>query len=297
MALDPRLLRSFVVLAEELHFGRAAQRLNLAQPGLSQQVRRLEQQIGTPLYVRSSRSVELTHAGRAMLEPARAAVRASEQAERAVREATRALRHPLRIGVDFALDDVVPTLAAYNTSRSDVSLWVSRMHEIQGHRMLEADQVDAFIGFLPPTDSSELPRVRGMDVSLWAVVHLDDPIAERSSVSLTRFRRSPVVIASREQEPERFDYFVGILSEGQGRHALSLREIHTTGTAAQGAVLAEVGAGQAVSFGSPGKPSTGPPDLRFLPFDPPLQVPTYISWHPERSTNVDRFIEHLTARD
>jgi hypothetical protein len=57
MPLDPRLLRFFVVLAEELHFGRAAARLNVAQPALSQRVRRLELQVGSRLYTRNSRAV------------------------------------------------------------------------------------------------------------------------------------------------------------------------------------------------------------------------------------------------
>ena len=80
MALDPRLLLPFIVLAEELHFGRAATRLHIAQSGLSVQIRRLEEQVGSPLYTRDSRSVELTPVGIAMLGPARAAIRAADQA-------------------------------------------------------------------------------------------------------------------------------------------------------------------------------------------------------------------------
>ncbi len=114
MALDPRLLQSFVVLAEELHFGRAAERLNLAQPALSQQISRLEKQVGPKLYTRNSRMVELTDAGRAMLEPARAALRAADQAERAAREASRVAPHPLRVGVSLYVPQTVPAVATYS---------------------------------------------------------------------------------------------------------------------------------------------------------------------------------------
>jgi hypothetical protein len=110
-----RAARRLVVLAEELHFGRAAERLNVAQPALSQQIHRLEQQVGTPLYTRNSRLVELTDSGRAMLDPARAALRAGDQAERAEREASRTAAHPLTIGIyavaPFAISAAVGLIA------------------------------------------------------------------------------------------------------------------------------------------------------------------------------------------
>jgi DNA-binding transcriptional LysR family regulator len=83
--MDPRLLRPFVVLAEELHFGRAAERLHITQPALSQQIARLERQLAVRLLERTTHRVELSEAGRAVLEPARAAVRAADAAAAAAR--------------------------------------------------------------------------------------------------------------------------------------------------------------------------------------------------------------------
>jgi len=78
--LDLRVLQYFVAVAEELHFGRAAARLHIAQPSLSVQVRKLEHNLGTPLLVRSSRSVALTPAGKVMLDEARQLLSAAERA-------------------------------------------------------------------------------------------------------------------------------------------------------------------------------------------------------------------------
>src|SRR4030081_1827988 len=82
MSIELRWLRSFVAVADERHFSRAARRLKLAQPALTAQIRHLEHQIGTPLFERTNRMRGLTIAGRALLPEARALVERSDSLSR-----------------------------------------------------------------------------------------------------------------------------------------------------------------------------------------------------------------------
>jgi DNA-binding transcriptional LysR family regulator len=97
--LDPRLLHAFTLLAEELHFGRAARRLHVAQPAISQQLQRLEAQLGVRLFERSRHHVELTKAGEAILPYARQAIAAASAVRRAARSAGGDADARLRVGL------------------------------------------------------------------------------------------------------------------------------------------------------------------------------------------------------
>lgn len=295
MALDPRLLRSFVVLAEELHFGRAAGRLHIAQSGLSVQLRRLEEQVGSPLFTRSSRKVELTHVGRAMLDPARAAIRAAEQAERAAREAAHESRHLLRVGVDHFIEDVIPTVDCYALEHPELTILLPRMNEALGQAMLNAGQIDAFVGFLPAMENSDLRRLHFMNVPLHATVGPDTPLASSSSVSLAEFRESTIACVSRRVEVRGFDYLTDLLSEGRGPETLTLLEIDATGSASNVEIAIEIAAGRAVGVNTPATVAVHAKQLRSIPFDPPILLPSSITWSADRSPVLDAFTQDLSA--
>ncbi len=116
--MDTRQLRYFVAVAEERHFGRAAQRLHRAQPPISQQIKLLEGQLGTPLLIRTTRKVELTPAGELLLTRARALLAEHDQLERDVRTVGEGASGVLRLGsTGSATYRILPRLIELTSKR------------------------------------------------------------------------------------------------------------------------------------------------------------------------------------
>jgi len=137
MAFSLRSLNSFVAVAEELHFGAAAERLHMTQPPLSQQIRLLEEALGTELFVRSTRSVQLTVAGKVLLERARRLLADSEAAAQEVKRAGRGELGRLVLGF--------PNSAAYRLLPRALRLYKSRYPQVELdlREMLSSSLLDA----------------------------------------------------------------------------------------------------------------------------------------------------------
>jgi DNA-binding transcriptional LysR family regulator len=137
------LLRYFVTVAEELHFGRAARRLHIAAPSLSQQIKSLEASVGTALFVRDRRHVELTSAGRMLLPDAREILELAARAQRRLAGAT----GPLRVGYVSWLPEQLAASAALDVR---VDEWVMPSH-VQIARVLDGG-LDAAVAWAGSRD-------------------------------------------------------------------------------------------------------------------------------------------------
>src|SRR5690242_8421521 len=134
--MELRHLRYFTALAEELHFGHAAERLGIAQPALSQQIQRLEQELGVTLLERTRRRVRLTEAGAVFLASARTTLAEANQAIRAAQQAARGETGNLAVGfVTSALYGVFPDVVrVFRQKHKEVHL---SLHEMPIVRQLE----------------------------------------------------------------------------------------------------------------------------------------------------------------
>ena len=148
MELETRELVSFVVLAEQLHFGRAAARLHVSQPALSKRVKGLEDKIGGPLLVRNRRGVALTPAGTLFHKEARRIVRDIELAFEAVRGATSGELGKLRLGVGMStVHSLVPrALLKFHEARPGIEIEIADMSTLSQIEALIAGRLD--VGFV-----------------------------------------------------------------------------------------------------------------------------------------------------
>ncbi|MEV6112951.1 LysR family transcriptional regulator [Streptomyces sp. NPDC052109] len=208
-------LHAFVVLAEELHFGHAATRLGIAQPPLSQQVRRLEEKVGYALFDREPGRVTLTPAGRALLPAARQTLAGLADGLAAARAAGSGRSGRLRIGfaASLALTVLPGLLRDFRQRFPDADLDIREMTTAPQLDALRERTID--IGLLrePPPDASELDFRTVLSEPFVAVLPTAHPLAARRTVPLERLAGEPFVLLPRAVGPRLYDRITGLCEE------------------------------------------------------------------------------------
>ncbi|WP_235401650.1 LysR family transcriptional regulator [Rubrobacter aplysinae] len=195
-------MRYFVAVAEEQSFSRAAQRLHIAQPPLSSQIKQLETELGVRVFDRTSRGVQLTDAGRLLLEESRRILSQVEQTARAVRRAGNGEVGRIALGfVPSASNEVLPELLkVFRSGYPGVELFLREMRPDQIVSSLHAGQTDIGFLYLPLEDAalniacvSREPLVLALPAS--------HALAPRESVDLREVADEPFIMPARHQMP------------------------------------------------------------------------------------------------
>jgi len=191
VGLDLRRLRYFVALAEDLHFGQAADRLSIGQPMLSRQIRKLEQELGAGLLIRSSRHVELTPAGRQLLEDALPLLANAIATEQRVR---RAAHGRARLSVGFLVGDpIIHLMRAFDAAHPDVDVDVERIYWSDQPRALLDDHLDVSFVHLP-VDEAGLDVVPLYSSPTMVLLPGSHKLAGRSEIAIRELANDPVVV-------------------------------------------------------------------------------------------------------
>jgi len=196
--MELRTLRYFATLAEELHFGRAAQRLAITQPPLSLAIRGLEEELGVVLFARTRRQVALTHAGAAFLEQARSVLARASEAVQVARAADRGEVGRLAIGyMSASIFTLLPSvLRDFAARHPGVRLDLRELTLPQQLAALRAG--DIHVGFMrPPITDAELTDALLLEEPLRVALPSGHPLAQSRRVRSARLAGEPFVMFQR----------------------------------------------------------------------------------------------------
>ena len=226
--MDIRHLRYFLAVAEELHFGRAAMRLHIAQPPLSQAIRQLEEELGAALFTRTSRSVRLTAAGAALVGDARTVLEQLAQAEAKVRRVHAGEAGELVVGYMNPVMDAVlcRALAAFRVKKPDVALRLRELPSPVQLDELRSGRLD--IAFVR-AGSEDQATAAGAELAFCVVARepyvlalpTEHPLAKLKRVPLRRAGHYPFLLFQRETLPALHDAIMAAFRANGGEPVIS----------------------------------------------------------------------------
>jgi DNA-binding transcriptional LysR family regulator len=204
--MDLRQLRCFVAVAEEMHFGRAAERLHVAQPALSRMLRALEDEIGATLLFRTTRAVTPTPAGLGFLADAKAILARTEDAALAARRTAAEGAGTLRIGaIDSASASLLPAAMTELRRRAPaVDMRLSETMTGPQLQMLRSGRLDLAL-IRPPLTATEFPFERLWRERMIALLPADHPLAGEAAISVAALAGERLVVPAKRARPYAYD--------------------------------------------------------------------------------------------
>ena len=295
-AIELRQLRYFVAVAEELHFGRAAERLHMSQSPLSRTIRELERDLGVVLFVRTTRRVELTAAGSPLLERSRRALAEIDGAIAEVRRSAEPVDDVLAVGYGPFSGAVVARIVDA-VARAHPGLKLRLEEEVTPdllRRVGVQDLAAATVMESPAAARRHNVRVDALkDEPLLAALPATHLLARERSVPIGAFAAECVLLL-REPPGQMFNDWLRAVIRA---HGFELERTMTTASAPWDRRLVNVASGEAVAV-VVSEWAESMPNVVAVPFDPPLSFPTDLAsrWPP--TTAVQSLVETaLRLRD
>jgi DNA-binding transcriptional LysR family regulator len=272
--LDIRSLACVLAVADLLHFRRAAERLHLTQPSLSQRIRALEAEIGVTLFARDRRGVALTAAGAAFLGPARQAVAEAEAAKAAALRAAIGDAGLLRLGFTLiAFYGVLPAaVQAFRARFPGVAVELAEMNSPAVEAALAAGRID--LGVLHPPLATPGFGIQALpEEPMLLALPEGHRLAARTAIRIAELRGEPFLLAPRAIGPSIHDRVIGLF-QAAGISPRIVQEV-TPMTTLVGLVAAGTGCG----FVTAGIARVGRPGVAFRPVLPaPPALPMAAAW-------------------
>ncbi|WP_199432916.1 LysR family transcriptional regulator [Qaidamihabitans albus] len=293
--MELRHLVSFLAIADELHFGRAAARLHLAQPSLSHHLRRLERSVDVELVSRNSHEVKLTPAGEAMVDLARDIVSRVERAGQAARAAAAGRAGTLRIGYNFPAGQRALPAALTTFAASHPAVDVDMVEQRTGPQLaaLGEGKLDIAMVYGRP-NAPTMRSKRLLRVPLVAIVGTRHPWARRERVPFGELAGEPCVLFHRAQSSAMYDTILSA-AQASGIRLTVAEEVDDPGATAILAAIKPV-----VGFASAprGKVAArGPRTAAVALYDPVPLLDLYAVWRAEPGPLVEAFLPCLPGED
>ena len=288
-----RLIRHlwlFLAVAEEQNFGRAAKRLGMSQPPLSEQIQVLEQALKVKLFDRSRRGAKLTPVGAAILPAVRKFADQLERLELAVEEAVAGQSGVLTIGaISTAMFDVLPRLIEQlKIDYPHLTVSVREIDSVEAIPALESADIDLAFARLDGDLGTSIQSLPLLEDRLVVALAVDHPLASRTRISLSSLANEPLVMFARKVSPVYFDNLIATCRAS----GFSLRVLHEVRSVAS--QIAFVSYRQGIALVPASLKKLAPANVVFRPLSQKLNVvTTAVAWNADRPNPL---IDDIIAR-
>ncbi len=267
--MELRHLRYFVVVAEDLSFNRAANRLYISQPALSRQIKSLEEELGVELFVRQANGLKLTEAGQFFLEQAQDILHRSQAAVQTIQTRYSSVEEPLSIGyIPTVLQSFLgKTLHCFGKTYPQVPIRFQEMPPSEQVKALREGAIDiAFMGNSPDELEVEFTVKCVRQVPVAALLPETHPLAKQKSIDLVELAAEKFIGISEQTFPGRNDRIRGVCQEAGFTPKFHLfADSHTS-------MIALVAAGQGITV-MPSEATALPhPQVVFMPLHHPIHL-------------------------